>query len=130
MVCSRGRHAEEGGAPAPLACARRAGTPLNDNNKQPTNKQRERLGVGGAAQRPKGPLVWFHALSIGESAVALPVLFRCLLVCCCVRVCCSAACCALRAPKAYALSTQLYDCGDVNKHAHNKRSTTRACTCC
>eukprot|EP00192_Tetraselmis_astigmatica_P006987 CAMPEP_0117658878 /NCGR_PEP_ID=MMETSP0804-20121206/6107_1 /TAXON_ID=1074897 /ORGANISM="Tetraselmis astigmatica, Strain CCMP880" /LENGTH=788 /DNA_ID=CAMNT_0005465445 /DNA_START=323 /DNA_END=2689 /DNA_ORIENTATION=- len=28
--------------------------------------------------RPEGPVIWFHAVSIGESAVALPVVFRCM----------------------------------------------------
>jgi len=34
---------------------------------------RERLGESGA-QRPDGPLVWFHGVSVGESLSALPVL--------------------------------------------------------
>ncbi|WIA36478.1 hypothetical protein OEZ86_007778 [Tetradesmus obliquus] len=38
----------------------------------------ERLGFS-TVKRPAGPVLWFHALSIGESAVALPVIFRCLL---------------------------------------------------
>eukprot|EP00882_Tetradesmus_deserticola_P020521 GHRQ01022170.1.p2 GENE.GHRQ01022170.1~~GHRQ01022170.1.p2 ORF type:complete len:317 (+),score=91.28 GHRQ01022170.1:883-1833(+) len=38
----------------------------------------ERLGLC-TAERPAGPVLWFHAFSIGESAVALPVIFRCLL---------------------------------------------------
>lgn len=29
--------------------------------------------------RPQGPLLWFHALTLGETAVVLPVVFRCLL---------------------------------------------------
>ncbi|KIY93183.1 3-deoxy-D-manno-octulosonic-acidtransferase [Monoraphidium neglectum] len=38
----------------------------------------QRLG-GCRVRRPKGPLIWFHALTVGECAVALPVVFRCLL---------------------------------------------------
>jgi 3-deoxy-D-manno-octulosonic-acid transferase len=30
------------------------------------------------AERPEGPLIWFHAASVGECAVALPILRRCL----------------------------------------------------
>ncbi|CAD7697115.1 unnamed protein product [Ostreobium quekettii] len=44
-----------------------------------TNKSMlERLGWS-SEPRPPGPLFWFHAQSVGESAVALPVIHRCLL---------------------------------------------------
>jgi len=37
----------------------------------------ERWGISFKI-RPQGAVIWFHAVSIGESAVALPVLHRCL----------------------------------------------------
>ena len=39
----------------------------------------ERWGYTEEA-RPEAPLIWFHAVSVGECAVALPILGRCLKV--------------------------------------------------
>ncbi|GFH29369.1 3-deoxy-D-manno-octulosonic-acidtransferase, partial [Haematococcus lacustris] len=46
--------------------------------KEPGKVALQRLGLS-LDKRPDGPLIWFHASTVAECAVALPVLFRCLM---------------------------------------------------
>ncbi|CAI5956760.1 unnamed protein product [Closterium sp. NIES-64] len=41
------------------------------------SRWREQLGVP-SAKRPDGPLLWFHAVSVGESAIAIPLVRKCM----------------------------------------------------
>ena len=42
-------------------------------DKEDWTRLNERLGMAGLA-RPKGPLVWIHGASVGESLSALPLI--------------------------------------------------------
>ncbi|GJP36306.1 hypothetical protein CLOM_g20831 [Closterium sp. NIES-68] len=41
------------------------------------SRWREQLGEP-SAKRPDGPLLWFHAVSVGESAIAIPLVRKCM----------------------------------------------------
>ncbi|MEO0729781.1 MAG: glycosyltransferase N-terminal domain-containing protein, partial [Pseudomonadota bacterium] len=55
---------------APLILRRR-----EKRGKEPTDRRPERVGRAGQA-RPSGPLIWFHAASVGERNAILPAIHR------------------------------------------------------